>query len=1836
MAAYVYAFTGGTVSKESPVRVRFTSPLVAPDKVGQAVDKGIFALSPAVEGAAIWENEQTIRFNAKDDLPSRTTFVATVNVEKLYKNVPPDARQFEFDFKTRDLALDVQINGIEPINTADMTKQALTGEVTTSDKCNEKELEKVVQASQSGKGLTLAWSHGDDGLHHTFRCTEVTRTTSESTVRVVWNASNLGITQSDKKEITIPALGDFKVMDARIVQESEQYVRIHFSDPLAPTQELAGLVSYGNQNAQLKYAIDGNVLRVYANIRFTGKEVLNIQAAVKNYANQTMKQPSAWTLEFSDVKPAVRLVGRGTIMPNSDGLNFPFEAINLNYVEVEIFKVFNNNILQFLQTNDLGGARYGDELDRVGRVVLQKRIALKDLNANASTQRWTRYAVDLSKLIKADPQAIYQVRIGFKKEYSNYNCNASGRDSTNLQGMTVVKDINVESDDFLSIMDNNWSNPDDEYGGYDNPCSPSYYTSGKFIKRNVIASDLGMIAKRGSDGSVFVVVSDLRTTDPKASVKLDLYDGQNQLITTTNTNTDGTATFSNFKGKPFVIVASLSEMRGYLPLSDPNTLNLSRFDVTGVTSVKGMKGFLYGERGVWRPGDSLYLQFMLEDKTGQLPPNFPVTLELYDPRGTLQYRTTATENIRNIYPFHLATRADAPTGKWRADIKAGGATFSEAIKIETVKPNRLKLNLAFPKKEILAGEENLNANLNVMWLHGAPAQSMKAKIEASLSSVKTVFERYKDYEFDSPVKRYKSEPQVVFDGTTDATGNAKITGAIAKATGSAPGKMKANFKIRAFEQGGDFSSDFETLDYSPYATYTGVFVPKDKQNEKRATIGKETTMKIVVVDAKGNPMANRTVEAAVYRVEWRWWWERDNDDNADFSTASAMKPLKKESLRTDAKGEATISVKADAWGRYLVYVADPISNHSTGDYFYAGYPWDGDEEGNEQSRNNAAMLSFSTNKTKYNVGETVELNIPTSENGKALISLETGAKVVSSKWISVKAGVTKYTFTATADMSPNVYAFVTLVQPHNQTKNDLPIRMYGVAPVTVEDPKTKLQPVVKMPDVIKPEEKVTIEVAEKTGRPMAYTIDLVDDGLLDLTRFRTPSPWEHFYAREALGVQTWDVYDQVLGSYSGTLDRILNIGGDKANKPKNAQRANRFKPVVMHLGPFLSNGGTTRHTIQVPNYIGSVRAMVVASDGKGAYGNVDKTVPVRKPLMLLATLPRVLAPGEKLKLPVELFAMEAKVKSCNVTVQESSNLVNIVGSKSIAVNFKTSPGSEFVSFDLEVGQTTGIAKFKVIAEGSGEKAYDDIEIEIRNPNPMQTNILQNVIAANGIYNTPYTALGTNGTNKATLEVSTIPPIDLASRLAYLLQYPHGCVEQTTSGAMPQLFVDKLLNLSGDQKATATSNVKAALDGLKKFQTSGGGFGYWAGDQEADSWATSYVGHFLLEAKNLGYALPPSMLESWTAAQKKAAQKWVAPDPKGVNEGWSVTSAELSQAYRLYTLSLAKSSDIAAMNALRERKALSNEARWRLAAAYALAGKSEVAKQLVIGASTTVAKYRELSYTFGSELRDQAMILETLSLIGDKAKGIIVAQEVARQLSSGDWYGTQSVAYGLLAMAKFVGDNKIGDGFAFQYTINGKVGTMNSKSPITQIELPANGANNLTVKSLSKQQLFVRVIQKGQPATGETTNAASNLQMEVQYKNMKGEPLNIALIKQGTDFVAEVSVTNVGALGRNYREMALSQVFPSGWEINNVRMDNLQTFSNTSIADYQNFRDDRVYTYFDLPRGRTQTYRVKLNAAYIGKFYLPTTLCEAMYDNSISARQAGQWVEVVRTDAKTTM
>ncbi|MCK6616708.1 MAG: MG2 domain-containing protein [Cyclobacteriaceae bacterium] len=1810
-AEYISTYSAGLLSSGTPLRIGFTQDVADSAWVGKETSAKLMEFSPAVKGKTTWLDRRTLEFKPEGRWLSGQRYEVKLFLSKLVQ-VPTDLKTFAWSFQTIAQNFELTVDNVKPYVKTELTRQKIEGSLTTSDFADAEMVERSLQASQDGKKLNITWAHAGEGRQHNFIVEEVERKEAGSKVMLSVNGKELGISRTDEQEIEIPSLSDFKVMNVRVDQASGQHVVVQFSDPLNEKQNLAGLISLTGLSS-LEFQIQDNLLRIYPPVRQTGSSTLTIEAGVRNVLNYKMKEPATAEVMFEELNPAVRFVGKGTILPGTDGLVLPFEAVNLKMVDVQIVKIFESNIVQFFQVNDMEGY---SELRRVGKRLLKQPISLENSGV-VDLGRWNRFTLDLSTLITPEPGAIYQVHLGFKKAYSVYHCGGEEQAPDN------PFEADEEEDDEKEFS--YWDSYEEYYYGEDydwqernNPCHSSYYNGEKNIRRNVLASDLGLIAKRGGDGSTVIFVTDIKTTKPIAGVTLDLYNYQQQVIGSASTGSDGKAVIQA-KENPFVLVAKNGSQRGYLKLADGESLSLSNFDVSGERISKGLKGMLYGERGVWRPGDSLFLTFLLEDKLKLIPSTHPVVFELQNPQGQVVQRLVRSAGENGFYKFATVTEPDAPTGTYTARVKVGGTEFTQPVKIEMVKPNRLKINLDFGVDKITANNNNLSGKLNVKWLHGAPGKNLRAEFEVMLMRGETKFQRYPDYTFEDPSLEFYSEAQPVFDGYTDAEGNATVNTTL-EASEYAPGVLNAVFRGKAFEESGNFSTDRFSIPFYPYTSFTGIRLPAG--DKARGMLLTDTTHRVdvVTVDADGNPVSREKVEVTLYKLTWSWWWD-NTEASAVYRTFSQAQELSSSIIQTrNGKGEWKFKVKYPDWGRYLVRAYDHESGHSTAKVVYIDWPgWAGRARGGTDA---ATMLSFSSDKPGYAIGEKASIVIPGSAPGRALVSIENGSRVIESYWVETKQGDTPFSFTVTRDMTPNVFVHVTLVQPHNQTVNDLPIRLYGVIPVSVEDPQTHLEPVIEMPDVLEPGQEVVIRVSEKSKRKMTYTLAMVDEGLLDLTRFKTPDPWKRFYAREALGVKTWDLYDQVIGSFGGKIERLLAIGGDTELMAKEDDaKTNRFKAVVKFFGPFTLSGGRNEHRFTMPNYIGSVKTMVVAGY-EGAYGSAEKATPVRKPLMVLATLPRVLGPEEKLKLPVTLFTMAKDIRNVKVEVKTSGPLQVKQSSQNVAMT-----GSDMtIDFDLEVKSMLGGAKVEVTATSGNYTSKDVINIQVRNPNPPVTKVQEAIVEAGKTWTVNATLVGMAGTNSATLEVSTLPPINLGQRMKYLLQYPYGCIEQTTSTVFPQLYLDQIKSLTDGERAVIQSNIKAGIERLKSFQQRDGGFAYWPGAEDTDSWSTTYAGHFLVEAEQKGYFVPGDLIKRWKKFQRNRAQAW--------RKSQEAYSSELIQAYRLYALAVAGDPELGAMNRLREQSNLPVTAAWMLAAAYARAGQPEAAKKLIENMPTTVKPYQEMAYSYGSDLRDKAIILETMVLLNERAKAFDLLKDISTSLSNASyWMSTQTVAWCLKSVGAFASAEKRGE-LKFQYNYIGKEVTASTDLPVSQVSLPVDGVSSpaLKISNRSNGVLFVRLINEGTPTRGDEQEELSNLGLSVSYLDMNGNAIDPTRLVQGTEFMASVTVSNTGTRGA-YKNLALTQIFPSGWEINNLRLDEATARAGGDIPTYQDIRDDRVYTHFDLGGAQRKTFRVLLTASYTGTYYLPAVSCEAMYDRSVYARRKGQVVEVVKPEVQ---
>ena len=1803
----IHSYTSGSISKTSKIRVRFVHDIINDEKVNTDAS-GSLSFTPEIKGKLVFANKREIILLPDSELESGQQYQAVLNTSKL-ANIPSNLDTFKFNFSVIKQNFEINILGLSS-NLDDDNLQELHGSLVTADKEDTAKIEQIISARYRGQALEVNWQHNADGLHHEFTVKGILRQSESSKLVLNWDGKVINVVSTGQREVEVIAKGIFNVTHVRSVQSDRQYVQLEFSDKLKQNQNLKGLVRL--KEGTFTTRVDNNTIKIYPDKPLQGEITVMVDVGIKNEKGQRLTQKSEYKVSFTREKPMVRFSGKGVILPENQFLTIPFEAVNVDSVQVTAFRVYDDNIGQFLQSNKLEGE---NEIQRVGRHLWRKTIKLKD----AKPDEWNRYSLDATSLLKQHPGGLFRLTLSINRGNSTFSCSADE------QAVAVPKDKPLANHEDLNVTENSsWEYAETYYGQSqrvdwyerNNPCKDSYFTysDGVKVSRNFMASNLGLIAKRDDTGNLYVTATDLSTSLPLGGVQIRVMNFQGQQIGEVETDNNGMAKVS-LATTPFYMEANKGKQKGYLKLSKGTALPISHFDVGGEKVKKGVKGRLYGERGVWRPGDDIFLTFVLQDKQNTIPDNHPVTLQLYNPKGQLMQSVTNAEPVGDFYAFKLKTKDDDLTGNWTARAILGGATFTKKLKIETVVPNRLKVELDFGKDSLSVSDMPIKTTLFGQWLHGATASQLKTDVAVRLHSIKTRFGRFQDFIFDDPTREFRSERQVIFEGTLDKEGYASFNTELQPGS-QAPGMLSAAFSSRVFEQGGAFSTSSRSLKFSPYENYVGIKLPKGDPSRGMLLTDTEHTVEIGTLDTNGEPASLKKVQVTLYKINWKWWWDKSGESLAQYASATHHSKLQQGTIETkDGKGRWTFEIKYPDWGRYLVRACDLQGQHCSGKLVYIDWPgWAGRAQ--EQSGPGASTLNFFADKPRYKVGEVAKIQLPDATQGRALVSIETGSHIIEQHWVEFNKDNTRFEIPLTRAMSPNVYVHVTLIQPHQGKKNDRPIRLYGIVPILVDDPETELSPVLTAADEWAPKSEVEFSVAEKNGKAMTYTVAIVDEGLLGLTNFKTPNLHKHFYKKEALGVTTWDLFDSVTGAYGGELERLLALGGGDGGEDKEGKEKKRFPPVVKFFGPFkLEAGENKTHKFKLPQYVGAVRVMVVAGE-QSAYGLADKSVFVREDLSLLATVPRVLGPDEELVIPVSLFVMKPEIKKVTLKL-ETDDHFEMIGDNSVDIIFDE-PGEQLGLLHLKVKGSLGKGQLKFTANAGKVKTESKIYIDIRSPNPPTQRQWNKVLQAGESWQQEIKPFGLKGTNKISLEVSAVPPINLQGRLQYLIRYPHGCVEQVTSSVFPQLYLTKLIKLQDEQKNKIQHNVHAAIDRLRGYQHMDGGFIYWPGYGSAHGWATNYAGHFLTEANKLGFQVPADMLSKWQLHQQKRARAWVTGGD----------ASALDQAYRLYTLALAGKAELGAMNRLREHSSMSNAARWQLAAAYALAGLHDVAEELVANADLDVGTSIE-PHTFGSRLRNQAVLLNSLVILKANEDAAKIAEQISKDLSADKWHSTQTVAYSLLAMSRYIGGGDAGEAFSFEQLIgSGAARPVKAEQPIHRevLKMFPDEGENIKLNNTAEKTLYATIIAEGVPRAGEEQASHKDLAMEVEYKDLDGNSIEVDKMTQGSDFVVDVSISN--HTQAKIDNIALTQILPSGWEIHNSRMDAEQN-NNNAAFDYQDTRDDRVYTYFELKPGETKTFRTLLNATYLGQYYLPGVSVEAMYNAAQHARVKGHKVEVYK-------
>ncbi|HRI01177.1 MAG TPA: MG2 domain-containing protein [Saprospiraceae bacterium] len=1784
---YIVAYSENKLERKSKVSVTFSSEITKVQNSKEKPLNKIASISPNLPGEFQFSNLYTLDFVPSErNFKGSDQFYLTVNMKELWPEIADSLAYFTFPFSFHEKQYSVQTSVIQA-DLQNVGKLKLSGTIKANDKLELKELEKSFEIKDEISPAPSIQFNQLSDEDFEFTVENIGRTENDRLLVLNYRSRLEFPELVESSSFHVPSKNKFVVTGTQVEEEEANSVKFYFSDILDQQQQFKECYRFKQNLCKLSHLAGPNHLTLNwedtCDLRAAEIVLSNIKAKDSKLKFSEYQYVLATELDVPQIKILASESAR--ILPYTSRASLPIQTINLKAFDVEVFKIFSNNILPTMHLLSLESY----SLNRVGRIFSQYHINL-DKSQVYNNKKYI-YNLDLSKIVKQDLSAMYEIRLTFKPQDAILPC------VEQPQLPEFSDEDNEESDeDFHS----NWVNyypydyrSEEEYPDSDNPCNYTYYTSSHFDKKTILVSDLALSFKAAKDAqSAYASVNLISTADAVKGATVKFYDKQLQLIQQATTDGNGIVLPSLSRSLAFV-VAEYNQQSAFLEVSESNTLSLSEFDVEGVKSKHGLKAYLFGERGVWRPGDTILYNVMLAQDGKEIPGNFPIQCKLYNPKSQIVFQNTINDHKLGYYSFVIPTNVNAITGNYTMKVVVGASIFEQTVKIENIKPNRLKADWTLPvfaENANCTGKFKLKAN----WLHGAPASNMKYDASVYYRSSLPNFKAYQDFSWISYEKeRYDTENKLS-TGKLNENGEAEIP-----ASGFCPplkcGMLKVNIRTEIVPEGGDVNTDYFDFDYAPFTEYVGVKVA-DSPISGYITDKVNCQAKIIVLDKSAKPVSNRDLNVELFHVNWSWWYSvtRSSYDDKNFYELS-----KSYKVRTNGNGEAVVKLDLSTnFDNYYIRVTNTKNNYVAGQYFYSSWYHDLDES------NQADLLSklkLKTDKELYQVGEKVTVNLPAGNNAKYLISVVKQDRILKSYTVNADRQNHQFDFVVEENMIPNVYLDVQMIQGFQNKKNDLPLRLYGVVPVQVESSSRKLLPQLQVSERVKPGESFSVEISEQKGEMMAYQIFLVDEGLLNLTRFKTPNPYQEFFAKEAFLLNSWDSYQQIIDISQYLNYKNISVGGDKALSAVELDRIKRFKPIVLHSGvQLLKKNEKRKHEFKVSNYYGALRAMVVAVNS-GKYGNQEKMIEVSEDLMAQMSFPRVTSVLDEVKVPVHIFVNQKNIQSVNVEAI-SSGALKLVGLQEQTVQF-SNKGEKIVYFTVKASELEGQAELKVIASSGASKSEASVQTMVLNPNPVSTKANSFWVEPGQTIQQNLPAYGMQGTRNVSMELSLFKGININQYLSKLIHYPHGCLEQLTSGAFPQLMLMTYQNLTIEQKTNIQTNVQSAIDKINSYRDANNRLNYWQHGSYYYSWAHVYAVHFLLEAKKQSFKVPEELVKyCMQTVQSEVKVRSSKLDKDGFRE------MDI-QAYSLYVLSLAGNVDWAAMNRLKEMPKKTGLATFLLAATYYKNGQKDLAEKMITNVEKTSDPYSY--YTFGSQTRDDAMIAMCLVDMDKKKESAELINSIGEKIEYSNYLSTQEMSMILLSISKIM-KNYTNLGLNFDLDWNGEKLSKSGQIQYYSQSLSNTSNGKFIFTNKNSAPVLFSIIQSGKLLNKDIESSNKVLNIKVEYTpNGKS---NGVQFKVGDEINAVVTVSNDGTYGKIDR-IALTSIFPSGFEIRNDRLSDFRTNEN---EDYRDIRDDRVMDYFSLDKRQSRSFIIPLLVSYPGKYPSPMFYTEAMYHPAYNA------------------
>lgn len=1501
------------------------------------------------------------------------------------------------------------------------------------------------------------------------------------------------------------------------------------------------------------------------------------------------------TLTTRKISPGASFASQGLILPRTLSRGLPVNSVNVAEIDLDFWHIDADKTAAYLYRQNLKG--------QVGQYSLSQ---LKNYGKRVFSGRW------------------------------QLNLKHNHRTTT----LIPVQDIDAlhEPGIYVAVI-----KPVDDY--------PYEFASSSFF-----ISDMALIARQYKSG-IEVFVHSIADNQALQQVSVSLLDRKGRLLDAADSNARGELRLRKHKNARFLLAQRGNDV-SVLPLRSA-ALDLSQFRIDG-PAYQATELFAWGPRDLYRPGEQVPVSILMRDADGQSLPNRQLFTRLKRPDGRmLGSQTLRSEGSAGGYfQQSIALDRDAPTGEWtlqlRADPAQKSALAEYRFRVEEFLPERMRLQLS-PQQATLTGNDPLKIDVEGAWLYGAPASKNRLDSELLISPAHQPFTEtawLKDYWFGDIDAMRSIERRQLPSIKLDNEGHTHIDTPTVQKPAKSP--LRIGLIAHLFEPGGRKITRASSQILWPASAMVGI---KPLKTSERFDPDTSAAFEIARVNTAGEPLPASNLQVKVIREERDYYWEHSDDEGWHYRYSESKYPILQTVIDRESAKPARLEVPVE-WGSYILEILDPQTRLTTRYRFHAGWSWADNNDDPAASRPDAVNLGW--DKAAYQAGDIATLSLNSPHAGRALVLVESD-KLLWQTSIEVEAGKSTVQIPVSADWRRHdIYATAIVLRRPADTNKAVaaeritPKRAMGVIHLPLNREARRLMVDIEAPQSTHPDQRQGIRLRVRGTHPgfqpqrVKVSLAAVDLGVLNITRFQTPDPWAHFFSRRRLGIDSRDSYRRIIENLDGKTGK-LRFGGDMALKGSKRPDA-KVQIVSLYQGLVpLDANGEAQVDLDLPSFNGKLRLMAVAWDDS-SYGHGEREMAVAAPIVAEAGLPRFLAPGDQSMLTLDLFNRSDSAQALTVKLQLSGPL---------ARNNDQQGQQQLWKLPLERGQRHtlripllakagfGIGKLDLQVDIDGYRIRRHYELPVQSAWPDHHGRQRWRLQAGQSLNIGAREL--NGllapSVQAQLSVSSRPPLNPAAALHSLLQYPYGCVEQTTSRAWPLLDANeataKRLGIKPLGEKRRNKAIRAAIKRVQGMQVSSGGFGLWNANSPEEPWLTPWVADFLVSAREHGYPVPESMMKPLFARLGDMLRSG-----GGLLRGYSEAPKHLrlaARAYAGYVLSRINKAPLSALRTLWDRHHADAKSPLPLLHLGLALGNLGDQRRASAALKAAQSQTREPGYLgdYGSEVRDLALLVAHLEQRQANSSGQLLFK-LANAMQNRSYLSTQDQA-ALFLLALQLSAQRSGQAgnpdsaWSAMFTIGDQQQSLKQQGQWRKHLNAEDIRRGIELRNHGDQDLYASFEINAAPLKAPAEQQ-DPVQIRRRWYDRNGKPIPEGrALSVGELIIVELEVHSALRL----RHGLVIDRLPAGLEPENLNL--LQGDALTGLKvnglplsdsrfrntlQHQEYRDDRYVAALWLEKDQTRHLVYLMRAVTPGSYVIPPPRLEDMYRPAIRATgKGGQQLEV---------